>query len=372
MVGVFVTFPAYSQALGDKSNEKIGKEIIFGQSGGFSGDTKSVSESISLGAQAYFNYVNKNGGVHGRTLKIVTRDDAYKADKAKENTFRFIKDDNVFALFGYTTIATSRSAIPFVTEYKVPFLAAFTGNGALRNPFNRQIVHFRASHNAELSSIVEHLSSFETKKIAFSYYADSTANLKDMQEVMKNYPNIKLSIISMERNESDLDRMTSTIVRENPDALVMVMVAQSVKKVSESLKKKGFNAPVYITSFAGTNSVINAMGETAYGIVISQVVPAPYNRSIQIVQEYQSIFKASYPNNEYTYESLESFIAARIIVEALKRAGPDLTREKFLQSIDNLNELDFGGYIITYDKQNREGSNWVELTMVGKNKKIIY
>jgi branched-chain amino acid transport system substrate-binding protein len=101
------------------------------------------------------------------------------------------------------------------------------------------------------------------------------------------------------------------------------------------------------------------------------VVPFPWNFSATEVKEYQQLFEASAKRQDYSFTSLEGFIAAKTLVEGLRRTGGDLTRERFINAMETLRDYDLGGYWVTFTPTSHNGSKFVELTVIGKDERFL-
>jgi len=125
-------------------------------------------------------------------------------------------------------------------------------------------------------------------------------------------------------------------------------------------------------SFVGASSLAKELGKAGSGVSVAQVVPPPTKRSVPVVQEYQIAIEKHLGKKEYSFTSLESFIAAKVTVEALRRAGPRLTRENFMQALDSMKSYDAGGYALAFTPADHNGSSYVELTVIGRDLKFSY
>jgi ABC-type branched-subunit amino acid transport system substrate-binding protein len=359
--------PAFAQVPGVTPTS-----IVIGQSAAFSGPAAQLGIQLNAGAKAYFDHVNKQGGVHGRTIELRTRDDKYESTLAAENTKKLIEEDRVFALFGYVGTPTSAAALPLFTEAKVPFVAPFTGAELLRDPFNRNIFHVRASYYDETEKIVEQLVSVGIKKIAVFYQNDAygKAGLAGVERAM-NRRNMKMaSTATVERNTKDVAAAVKTIHGAQPDAVVMISAYTSIAEFVRQMKKAGSVAQFHNVSFVGSKALSDELGDDGHGVAISQVVPFPWNTGIPLVKEYQQVRKAA-GATDYNFTSLEGFIAAKVFVEGLRRAGRDLTRERFVTAMESMNNVDLGGFTVSFSPTNHSGSQFVELTIISRGGKFI-
>lgn len=346
--------------------------ILIGQSAAFSGPAQELGLEMRQGARLHFDAVNAQGGIHGRKIELRTLDDGYEPDRAAANTRKLINEDRVFALFGYVGTPTSQAALPVFTEAKVPFIGPFTGAQLLRDPFNRYIFNVRASYFDETEKIVEQLVSLGSKSISVFYQNDAygKAGLAGVERALAKR-NMKIAATAtVERNTVDVTAAVKTINATKPDAVVMVSAYKSVAAFVREMKKAGSTTQFHNVSFVGSRPLAKELGEEGIGVAVSQVVPSPWSASAPIVKEYQRLMSAS-GAKEYSFTSLEGFIAARILVEGLKRAGKDLTREKLVAALESMSNVEIGGFQVGFSPRNHSASTYVDLTMIGKTGQFV-
>ena len=342
--------------------------ILVGQSAAFPGPAAQLGIQLNVGIKAYLNAVNAQGGVHGRKIDLRTADDRYEASIAAENTRKLIQEDQVFALIGYVGTPTTVAAMPIFTELKVPLVGPFTGAQPLRNPLNRYVFNVRASYYDETERIVEQLTSIGNKSIAVFYQNDNYG--KDgLAGVERALAKRGLKIVAsgtVERNTTNVAEAVKSIDAAKPDAVVMVSAYASVAEFVRQMKKAGSPAQFYNVSFVGAKALADALGAEGYGVGVAQVVPFPWSPTVPIVHEYQKVLgKAGI--KDYNFSSLEGFIVAKVFVEALRRAGKDLTREKLIAALESMGSYDLGGFRIHFSPTDHQGSDFVELTIVGRD-----
>lgn len=347
--------------------------ILIGQSAALSGPAQELGLEMRQGAKLHFDAVNAQGGVHGRKIELRTLDDGYEPDRAAANTKKLIGEDKVFALFGYVGTPTSQAALPIFTEAKVPFIGAFTGAQLLREPFNHYIFNVRASYFDETEKIVEQLVSLGSKSISVFYQNDAygKAGLAGVERALARR-NMKIAATAtVERNTVDVATAVKTINAAKPDAVVMISAYKSVAAFVKGMKKAGSTTQFHNVSFVGSRPLAKELGQEGLGVAVSQVVPFPWSASAPIVKEYQRLMDAS-GAKEYSFTSLEGFIAAKILVEGLKRAGKDLTREKLLAALETMSNVDLGGFQVGFSPRNHNASTYVDLTMIGKTGRFVH
>jgi len=343
------------------------KSILLGQSAAFSGPAAQLGIQMNIGAKAYFDHVNSQGGAYGRRIELRTRDDKYESELAVENTKKFIEEDRVFALFAYVGTPTTLAAMPIFTQAKVPLIGPFTGAEAFRNPLNPYIFNIRASYYDETEKIVAQFAGVGIKNIAVFYQNDAygQAGLKGVELAMGRR-NMKISALgTVERNTVKVEDAVKKISGVSPDAVVMISAYTSIAEFVRQMKKAGSAAQFYNVSFVGSKALADALQAEGYGLVISQVVPFPWSPAIPVVKEYQRVLAES-GIKEWNFSSLEGFIAAKVLVEALKRAGKDLNRQKLIAALEGIQRYDLGGFDVDFSHTSHNGSTFVELTMIGR------
>jgi ABC-type branched-subunit amino acid transport system substrate-binding protein len=345
--------------------------VLVGQSAAFSGPAQELGIEMRKGIQAYFDAVNRAGGVNGRRLVLRSLDDGYEATRAAATTKQLI-NDGVFALLGYVGTPTSEAAKPIFTEAQVPFVGAFTGAELLRQPFNRYIFNVRASYYAETDAIVDLLTRLNLQRIAVFYQNDSygQAGLKGVERAMDKRKMKMLATGTVERNTIDVANAVQTISKSDPQAVVMISAYKSCAAFIREMKKAGSHPQFMNVSFVGSKALAAELGTEGRGVGISQVVPYPWNIGTPIVRDYQKHLAAA-GGEEFTFGSLEGYIAARVFVEGLRRAGREPTRESFIAGLETLRDYDVGGFTVTYTPSDHNGSRFVDLTVIGRDQKIL-
>lgn len=346
-------------------------KVLLGQSVALTGPAAQLGIQMRNGIQAYLDYVNQKG-VNGRKIELITLDDGYEPARTVPNTKKLIEQDKVFALIGYVGTPTSVPAIPVFTEAKVPFIGPFTGAESLRTPFNRYIFHVRASYYDETDKIVEQVLSTGGKTIAVFYQDDAygQAGLKGVEIAMAKR-GLKISAVgTVERNTVKVEGAVKTLSAAQPDAIVMISAYTSCAEFIRQMKQAGSAAQFYNVSFVGSVSLANALGKDGVGVGISQVVPFPWATSVPVVKEYQQL-SAKAGNKDYNFGAMEGFLVAKVFVEGLRRTGKDVTREKFIDAMEKMQDVDIGGFYVGYSPTNHAGSKFVDLTIIARDGKFM-
>ena len=347
--------------------------ILIGQSVSLSGPTGSLGQEMQAGAVAYFNHVNKQGGVNGRTIVLKTLDDAYEVDKTVANVKALIDKDGVFALFGLRGTAHTNAAAKILTPAQVPLFGTFSGAQSLREPFNRYIFHVRSSYADETDAIFKQLSELKLNRIGVFYQNDGYGKegKAAAEAAVKKYQLTISALGTVEPNTSDVVGAVAAIARIQPQAVVMYASYKASAEFVRGMRKAQLYPQYVNLSIVGATALAKELGNDARGIGVSQVVPFPWNIGIPIVKEYQMVMKEQTGKSDYSFLTLESYLSARILVDGLRRAGRDLTREKLIAALETMHDASFGGFRVDYSRTNHAASRFVELTVIGKDGTIL-
>ncbi|TMH30140.1 MAG: ABC transporter substrate-binding protein [Betaproteobacteria bacterium] len=359
-------FTAASAALALPAWAQGNNKIVLGQSAAFSGPASALGEQFKKGANLMFDRVNSRGGINGRMIELQSLDDGYEPDRCVANTRKLI-DSGVLALFGYIGTPTSIPSLPLATAAKVPFIAPFTGAEALRTPFNRYAFHVRASYFDETAEIVKQLTAVGIKRIAVFYQNDSygKAGLEGVTRALKPLGLAPSGLGTVERNTVAVDDAVKTIMEGKPDAIVQISAYKSCAAFIRAARKAGFGGTFYNVSFVGTQALAKELGADARGVVVSQVMPFAYAPVTAISGEYLAAGKSAAGDKfDPNYSSMEGYVAAKTLVEALRRAGNTLTSETLVNALESLRELNLGSFFVDFGPQKHTGSKYVDLTIL--------
>jgi ABC-type branched-subunit amino acid transport system substrate-binding protein len=348
--------------------------VRIGQSAPLTGANAELGNDIRNGAAAYFRKVNDAGGVHGRKLELVSLDDGNQVPRAEANTKVLVEDQPVFALFGYASATLSRPALPFVEKHRVPFLGAFTGADPMR-VFNKHVYNIRASYADELEKIVEHFVPLGVKRFSIVYYDDAVGreNLTAVERALKKQNLEAVSKAAFkDRAKPDTEGGVKEVAKGAPDVIILTTLFKASADFIRLARASGLGAQMASNSFPGASPLAKELGKEGAGVIVATVVPPPTKRSLPIVQEYQAAIEKQLGKKDYSFTSFEAYIGAKVMVEAMRKSGPKLTREAFMRELDAMKDYDVGGYTVAFSPTNHNGSSFVELTVIGRELKFSY
>lgn len=343
-------------------------EVVIGMANALSGPAKGLGTNLRAGALAYINKVNAAGGVNGRNIKLVSVDDGYEPAKSAAATRQLIEQDKVFALFGYVGTPTSTAAVPLASRAGVPYLFPFTGAEFLRNPVSKWVFNVRASYFDETETMVERLTKdLGIKKIAVFIQDDAfgEAGKAGVNRALHKRSMTLAAEARFKRNTLDVDEGLQKLKAAAPEAVVVVAPYEPVATIVKKAKASGFNPKFLTVSFVGTADFLREAGADGEGVYITQVVPAPEDASVALVKQYHTDMSSGSLN----YSTLEGYIDAVVLVEALKKTGKDLSRESFAAALQGLN-ADLGGVQVGFSATKHQGLNRVWLTQVKGGKAV--
>ena len=343
------------------------EKIVIGQSAPLTGSNAEIGKDIRDGALAYFRKVNEAGGVHGRQIELVSLDDKNDRKTAGANAVKLVNESQVVALFGFASATLSMDAMPIVKEKRVPFFAPFTGADAIHRQ-NPHVFVMRASYADELVKILEHWGAGQgADRVTVVHYDDEIGNqnFATVERLMKT-ANKKAVSVKLKRNAAVEPAQIRAIIESDPQILVATTLYGATAEVLKGLKaaRRPFN--MTSLSFVGPSQLAKAAGADAAGVSVAGVVPPPSKTILPVVKECADVMKkAGVP--ELNYTNLESCIAAKVLVEAIRRAGRTVNRETLNAGLMGVHNYDTGGYVVNFGPSDRHGSNYVELAVISRS-----
>jgi len=325
--------------------------LRIGMSTALSGPASALGTAVKAGVEAYLalaNTVEHGGGVAGRRLELVALDDAYEPARTAVNVHRLIEQEQVFAILGNVGTPTAAVTVPIAQAARVPFFGAFTGAGLLRKtPPDRYVINFRASYAQETAEMVRGLVKelgVEPSRLAFltqdDAYGDSGfAGAVRALAAMGFDRAHRLPHGRYPRNTEDVEDALARVLdpRVSPRAVIMVGSYSPCAKFIRIARASGLDAIFANVSFVGTRALAEQLGSAGDGVVITQVVPH-YDSPLAATRAYRAAIGATAPD----VVSLEGFITAKAFVEGLRASGPELDRERFVDTLESGVALDLG------------------------------
>lgn len=349
--------------------------ILIGSCSALDGPARFLGNQTVLGATAYLHSINDEGGVFGRKVQLLAFDDGYDPDKAPA-CFRRMTKEGVFALGFFVGTPTAKVYVPMAEQDKIPVVGLFTGAQMLYEPFKRYIINVRASYYDETREQIDKLWGINIRKVGVIYQDDAFGKtvLDGVKLALQKHSASPAALGTFARNTTDVDDGLKTVMAARPQAVIVVGPYAPVAAIVKKAHAAGWHPQFLTVSFVGTEEFIKEAGPDAEGTIITQVVP-PYDRTdYPTVALYRKNLGQFYPDTAPSFVSFEGFVDAMVLVEGLKRAGKDLSRERFVSAVESIHELNVGlgsKVVLTYGPSDHKGLHNVYPTVVKRGHPVL-
>ncbi len=344
-------------------------EIVLGQTCPLSGSSSGLGLEMTNGANTYFEHINENGGINGKKIRLVTYDDKYEPNIAKQNAIELIKKEKAVAIFGSIGTPTGQKTLSVAMKYGVPFLVPFTGATFLREPFNKLVINLRAGYEQEIDALVDYL--IKTKKVSkiALFYQNDSFGMNGLYAVKKALSKRSLEAVaigSFNRNTLSVQNALYEISLQKPEAVILIApyepCAEFIKRARSSFELKNtYFCPI---SFTGSTNLESELSGDMKNIIFSQVFPDPATSERGIIKLYRELYGKRY--ERYSYVSLEGFVSAALVTEALKRAG-SLKASDIINAFERLPRNTLDGFEISLSRSDHQALD--EVFIVDYSKK---
>jgi branched-chain amino acid transport system substrate-binding protein len=347
--------------------------VKISQSIALSGPLGDLGQAMHQGAQVCFAAVNAQGGVNGRKIVLETLDDGYDVKRAVANVGTFLGNKDTFALFNCMGTPMIEAMLPQVVESGIPFFAPFTGAKLARPKGVRNILNIRASYSDEAEQMVQHLTTIGIKRIGIAYQNNAFGKevFDSVHAAMQKQQLNPLGTVTVESNGSDAATASSKLVQVEPETVIVVLAGKPALDFIKAFRSQRRGVPLYAFSVMGAAATLRAIGDDAVGVAVTQVVPSPGSPAVAVVRDFHAAWKAAEAKLEPSHLALEGYINARVFIEALKKTGRNLTRERFIDSTWALKRTDLGGFDVAFSEPGKGASRFVELTMLGRGGRFV-
>lgn len=349
-------------------------KIVFGQSVGFDSVWGGLYKNYTNGLLAGFEQVNAQGGVAGRKLVVKRLEDNYVPEKTVANV-KTLLQEGVFGLVCMCGTGNTVAALPLLEQYRVPTVGTMTGAGAARKA-SAPLFHTRASYADEVSKMVQHATTIGLKRIAVVYQdnAFGSGSADAAKAAASKFGAQIVALIPHNAKGDDIDMVVDKIAAANPQTTLLFTSPTSVADTLLRFQAKHGPLPLpqpWVLSVTTPKTVYEKAGALAHGVAVTQVMPGPNARTQPLVRAFRDANdKFGVPGNQ-TYEAVEGFLTARVIIEGLRACGANPTRDAFIQALESFGTRDFGGVRVHYDHGNHAGLDYVDVTMIGNNGNLV-
>lgn len=340
-------------------------DILIGQTTAVTGPPAASVKDTIIGAKMVFDEVNKNGGINGQKIELITLDDAFDPKKAAANAEELITKKNVAALFLNRGTPHTEAILPLLDKHKIALVAPSTGAMILHKPVNPYVFNVRSSYQREAQMAVIHLHTIGLSRISI-VHVDDSFGADGAQGAINGFNDVKLkpmSITKVDRLKPEYDKVVPQIVKDDAQAVIWIGTAPAVAGGVKALRAAGSRAQVITLSNNAAKGFIKELGDFSRGVIVSQVLPYEKSYKYQFIKDAISIAKEKgLPPPSPSV--LEGFTAAKVMVEGLRKAAPNFTRERIIAGLNSIHHYDIGGLEISFSEADHTGLNFSDLAII--------
>ncbi|WP_284618554.1 ABC transporter substrate-binding protein [Aquabacterium humicola] len=355
-----------------------GAEIVLAQVAPFSGPLARAGQEYHDGAMLYFRRVNESGGVHGERIRLTRRDDGYVPERTVALVNEALQQDRPLALLGLVGTQNMRALLEarLIEREQVPVVGISSGATMLRSPMHPLLFHLRASYRDEAARIARQFAVMGVKNLGV-LYQDDALGADALVGLESAAASLGLAIVAKaayRRNTSEIDAAVQTLAQASPQALVLLSnTPASIGFLKRYRTGERSATPVLALSITDASALGPALGpERARGIGVAQVVPSPLGRTHGLVRDFEIDLARHAPKGtEASHSLLEGYVAARVLAEALRRTGPGATRQRLIAALESMHEFDLGGFVVRFTPTRRDGSRFVDLSVIGDGGRLL-
>ncbi|MGB6055905.1 MAG: ABC transporter substrate-binding protein [Burkholderiaceae bacterium] len=353
-------------------------EVRIGVVTGISGPIAETAQDILKITRAYLDSVNAQGGINGNRLVLVTKDDQYDPKKTAPLAEEVIATDKVVAIVNSAGTAQTISLIKsrILNKYRVPLVGVYSGSDALRGPGSEEIFHTRATYSQEVMKIAQLASTLGMHRVAVLYQEDAFGEgiLQSLQMAEKEYNLQVILKAGYKPGAKDFKAQADAVRAVQPQAIFLMGVPDSAYQFMKVYDAPSGAAQIYALSFVTPRFLADAAGEAKVrGIGISQVVPNPNSEALPLIKDFRALANGPFGNGIATSPvTLEGYLNIRLVVEAIRLAGPNPTGEKVMHSLASMRNHRIGGLPIDFSDMRRSGSSYLDIAVIGRNARLLY
>lgn len=342
-------------------------QIRIGQTSGFTGNVAASVKEINEGAKLYLDFVNKGGGINGQRIELVSLDDKFLVPNAVENAKKLIADPRVIALFLNRGTPHAQALLPLLESGRIPLIAPSTGAMSLHDPVQPYVFNVRATYQREAREVIRHLGMGGLERVGVLYVDDSFGEdaIKGALKVYQEAGKEPAVFAKIDRMKPDYTAAVAKIQSTKPLGVLIVGSQTSVVAGVKAIRAAGSATTIATLSNNAAKGFVEALGEFASGVIVSQVFPS--ERSLKVAMIAEAARLAGGHKVALTPAMMEGYAGAKVLVIALRRAakdGKEITRASLKKALEEFNKVDIGGFEISYGPNDHTGLDFAELSYI--------
>lgn len=353
-------------------------DIVVAQVAAFSGSLAPTGLYIRAGAQLYFDSVNASGGIHGARISLLTKDDGYKTDETVRLAREILKESQPLVFFGFVGTGNIEALLKekVLDTAAIPLLTVHTGAASIVRKNAPYLFLTRASYAEEVEKITQQYASTGYARFAIFYQNDAFGLdvLASAEEAIKKTGGTLVAKGAYEKNTTQVESAVKAIAAANPQAVIMISNTTASAAFLKQSREAGNLAQYVALSVTDGAQVAKLIGnDKAKGLALTQVVPDPNSRAVPLIKEIQENFQKFSPKDVSINQTfIEGYLGAKILGEALRRAGPNPNRKKLRDTLEAIKDYDAGGVFIGFSPEKHAGSHFVDITILNRNGKLLH
>lgn len=345
---------------------------VIGQSAPQTGVLAPSNAETTGAARHYFERLNARGGVHGRPIELLSIDDGQDAKRTAENTQKLLAQ-GVLGLALYRTTPSTEAALPLARKAGVAYIGTQVGPSLLYDPKLNEVFNTRARYSDEVGRAVNFFKNLGVTRVAALVATDSFGKdvLAGLRTAMASAQLELLAEAAIDNRSADVTQQIEQLRKANPQLVLLVSNAKAAAGFVTGSRAVGFQPTFVSLSNTSSASFIKDLGKAAEGVVVTQVMPSPYAGRVRVVSEFRDAV-AQPPAQTVSHASLQGYVTAKFIHEAIRRAGPGVDRASLIDTINRAGNFDLGDFMLAYPKESRQGSRLAELTVISRDGRFMY
>lgn len=360
-----------ASAFGAHASVPAGKtDLLIGQSAPLSGAMATPMANVLAGQQLAMDETNRKGGIGGRRVRLEMLDDAFETKRTVDNVRTLVEEKNVLALMGTVGTGQTLAVLPYVAEKRVPLIAAYSGSPVLRAKPNPYFFTTQAAYDDELVRIVRNLLAVQAKRIAVVYQDNEFGKLllPIAEKIIAAEGATLAGSRSLQSTGADSVAAAQAVAGMKANAVMMLVAGPGVIGYVKA-NRAYTGLPVYTLSLSAGSAILKALGDDARGLAVARATPYPWRATTPLAKEFNAAMTKA--GKELDYDHYLGYINMQVVLAGLRGAGRNPTPESMRESMEKLNRLDLGGYVMEFGPDRRHGSNFVEITVVGPRGNFI-
>lgn len=344
--------------------------VLIGQSAHLSGPLAPTFQGVLAGQQLALAQFNARGGVAGRPVRLLTLDDGYEPRRCTANVRQLIEREHVTALFGLASTPNVAAVLPLLAERQVPLVGIYGGSPSLRAQQHPFFFTTMASYRDEVLHMLRNQKTLQRDKVALVYQNAAFGQLMRpvVDDAARELGVQMAARVALEPDGSNAAAVAASLAEARPQAVILMAFGPSIVPFIKAVRQS-VAAPVYAISIANAKALLEAIGDDARGLAITQVIPPPWRSQDALVRDFSAA--SSRAGTPTDYEHYYGYLNLRILLEALKRSGRAVTPTRLVATLEGMNRVDLGGYTVSFSPTNHHGSSYVDSTIVGPGGRFI-